>query len=252
VQRSVPKWRRALTYRMPLAQPMAHYFSWSADKHIAIYEMAIADMSANLFPEERATLTRAVPRRIREFATGRECARQAMAKLGYPPAPIVAGADRAPCWPHGLVGSITHAAEHCAAAVARTGDGYHSLGLDLEPALALSPDLLETICLPAERTWLEAQPRSDREVFARAIFSAKECAYKVQYPLSRQVLEFYDLRLELDMQQGQFVAVFARDCPPFASGDEIVGGIRIERGHVACAAAIFSNVARAPQGSRAL
>ena len=59
------------------------------------------------------------------------------------------------------------------------------------------------------------------------------------------MLEFYDLRLELDMQQGQFVAVFARDCPPFASGDEIVGGIRIERGHVACAAAILGSAARA-------
>jgi 4'-phosphopantetheinyl transferase EntD len=220
---------------------MAHYFSWFADGHIAVHEMAIADMSAHLFPEERAGLTRAVPRRVREFATGRVCARQAMAKLGYPPAPILAGADRAPCWPHGLVGSITHTAEHCASAVARLEDGYRSIGLDLEPALPLPPDLLELVCLPAERTWLEAQPRSDREVLARAMFSAKECAYKTQYPLSRQMLEFHELRLEIDLRQGLFMATFARDCPPFAIGDEIAGGIRIERGHIACAAAIRSD-----------
>ena len=230
---------------MPLAHPMADYFSWFANEHIAIHEMAIADMPANLFPDERASLARAVPRRVREFASGRECARQAMAKLGYPPAPIVAGADRAPCWPHGLVGSITHTAEHCAAAVARSEDGYHSLGLDLEPALALPPDLLETVCLPAERAWLEAQPRSDREVLARAIFSAKECAYKAQYPLSRQMLEFDELRLELDIQRGWFTATFARDCAPFAVDDKIVGGIRIEHGHIACAAAIRGRAARA-------
>lgn len=220
---------------VPRAQ---RYFAWLADAHIAVREMALADELGELFPEERAYVTRAVPRRAREFAAGRTCARQAMATLGYPSAAIPAGADRAPCWPDGLIGSITHTADHCAAAVARRGDGYRAIGLDLEPALALPPELIDTVCLPAEKAWLQDQPPSDRPVLARAIFSAKECAYKAQYPLSRQMLEFHELHLALDMQRGRFAATLLRDCPPFAMDECIAGRFRIERGHIACAVAL--------------
>ena len=219
---------------------MADIFSWFADAEIAIHEMAIADAPAELFPDEAAYVSRAVPRRVQEFAAGRFCARRAMAKLGHAPAPIPAAPDRAPIWPEGLVGSITHAAGHCAAAVARAADGYRGIGLDLEPSSPLPPDILDTVCLPEELAWLQRQPSADRDVLARAIFSAKECAYKVQYRLSGVLLEFHDLRLALDMGEGRFVAAFARDCPPFAMHDEIAGRIRIDRGFIACAAVLRS------------
>ena len=46
---------------------------------------------ATLFPEEEAVIAAAVARRRQEFATVRSCARAALARLGYPPAPILPG-----------------------------------------------------------------------------------------------------------------------------------------------------------------
>jgi len=60
---------------------------------------------AVLFPAEEAAIARAVPKRRREFTTGRACARAALAKLGLPPAPIVPGLRGAPQWPAGVTGS---------------------------------------------------------------------------------------------------------------------------------------------------
>jgi 4'-phosphopantetheinyl transferase EntD len=42
-----------------------------------------------LFPGERAIVARAVPGRALEFTTGRQCAREALARLGIPPEPIL-------------------------------------------------------------------------------------------------------------------------------------------------------------------
>jgi 4'-phosphopantetheinyl transferase EntD len=215
---------------------MADCFSWFADAEIAVHEMAIADASqAELLPEERAHVGRAVPKRVREFAAGRICARRAIVKLGLAPAAIPAGADRAPVWPDGVIGSITHADGHCAAAVARAGGGIAAIGLDLEEAAPLPEGVLEIVCSAEEQAWLQAQPAAEREILARAIFSAKECAYKAQYTLSRQMLEFHDLRLDLDPAQGRFATTFLRDAAPFARGQTISGRLRIATGRIACA-----------------
>ena len=87
---------------------------------------------ATLFPEEEAAIARAVPKRRREFATGRGCARAALNRLGEPPVPILRGPQGAPLWPAGVVGSITHCDGYRAAAVARTSD-IATVGLDAEP-----------------------------------------------------------------------------------------------------------------------
>lgn len=77
---------------------------------------------AKLLPEEEAIIARAVPRRRREFAAGRWCARAALAQLGEPPVPILRGPQNEPQWPAGIAGSITHCAGYRAAAAARTAE----------------------------------------------------------------------------------------------------------------------------------
>src|SRR5262249_41084450 len=72
-----------------------------------------------LMPGEVDAVSRAVPSRRREFALGRWCARRALGGLGIAPQSIPVGEGRAPTWPHGVVGSITHCREFVAAAVAR-------------------------------------------------------------------------------------------------------------------------------------
>jgi 4'-phosphopantetheinyl transferase N-terminal domain len=55
-------------------------------------------LNVALFPEEEAAMANAVDKRRREFAAARACAREALAKLGLPPVPIVPGL----CVPAGL------------------------------------------------------------------------------------------------------------------------------------------------------
>lgn len=185
---------------------------------------------AEVLPGEAESLARATPARRREFRAGRALAREAMAALGLPARPIPAGPDRAPQWPPGVAGAISHAADLCAAAVARADDGIVSLGLDIEPAEALDPGLLAEICTPTEQAWLAL--RSEPGLLARALFSAKECAYKAQYPLSRTVLGFHAMSIALDLSAGRFRARFEEAAGPFAAGDEMEGRILIAGAHI--------------------
>ncbi len=154
----------------------------------------VADMGEeDLFPEEAAAMTRARPARVAEFAGGRLAARRAMARLGLARAPIPMGADRAPVWPDGIVGSISHAQGLCLAVVARAQD-FLSLGIDVEGDAPLATDLIPEICLPEE---LAPLPKSARPALAKRLFSAKEAAYKAHYPLASQVFGFHGLAVNL-------------------------------------------------------
>ncbi len=201
-------------------------------------EMDPRAADAALLPGEEAAVARAVDKRRREFIAGRTCARRAMAALGEPPAPIPQGEDRAPVWPEGLVGSITHTGTWCAAAVARAADGIRSLGLDIEPAEAIQSELLRIICLPEERAFLAAQPADQRGLLGRIMFSAKESAFKCQYALSRAMLAYHAMRIDLDLPAQRFVAVFQRDAAPFSSGDELQGRLLVSEGYVLTAVAL--------------
>ncbi len=221
----------------------ARHFDWFADERIAVHEAAIGDARCVLLPEEAAAVGRAAPRRIMEFAAGRHCARAALAELGFPPEPLLPGTDRAPSWPEGFAGSITHTQTHCAAAAARKASGVASIGIDLEPAEDLPADILESVCGEAERRWLAAQPSHRRGVLARAIFAAKECAFKAQFPLSGRILEFEDFNVMIEPEGGMFAAQFTRDCPPFEAGAMLAGGLRINRNYISCGVTINERIA---------
>ncbi|MEO5321967.1 4'-phosphopantetheinyl transferase superfamily protein [Mesorhizobium sp. CC13] len=186
-------------------------------------------------PGEEEAIARASAARRREFMAGRALARTAMRELGLAPAAVPAGGDRAPAWPAGTTGSISHCADWCVAAVARSADGYLSVGLDIEPALPLDAGLVEEICTADERAWLAAQPAGRRGLLARAVFSAKECAYKCQYPLSGKLFGFDAMSVRLDLASGTFVARFEADAGPFSRGEQLAGRMAIGRDHVVTA-----------------
>jgi 4'-phosphopantetheinyl transferase EntD len=104
-----------------------------------------------LFPEERESLGVVVDKRLREFTTGRVCARKSLLKLGIQPCPIRIGPRREPIWPQGIAGSITHCSGFCAAAVASSLD-LCSIGIDAEENLPLGEGVIEIIASPQERT----------------------------------------------------------------------------------------------------
>ncbi len=185
--------------------------------------------SGVLLPGEDSALAGAIDRRRREFAAGRAAARRAMEALGRPPCAVPAAADRAPVWPDGLLGSISHTADACLAAVAETGR-FLALGLDLEPAAGLDPALRQEICTDAEQRWLARQPARDRYLLGRLVFSAKEAAYKAQYPLTRTLFGFDTIEIAPDLAAGSFAARFTRAVPPFAASDVLPGRFCIDGG----------------------
>ena len=158
-------------------------------------------IEAGLFPEEREHIAQAVAKRRVEFAAVRRCARRALHELGYPPVPILPGEQREPQWPEGVVGSMTHCAGYCAAAVARTGD-VSALGIDAEVHAPLPEGVLDLISIESERERLaELSGRQPGSVhWDRILFSAKESVYKAWFPLTHRWLGFEeaDIVLRID------------------------------------------------------
>jgi 4'-phosphopantetheinyl transferase EntD len=169
----------------------------------------VAGVPEPLWPGEAIA---AVPHRLAEFAAGRAAARQALAALGLPKVAIPMGEDRAPIWPQGVVGSISHCAGACMAVVARQSD-FVGIGLDLEPAQPVARDLWPSILLPEEF--------AADGLGALRIFVAKEAVYKAQYLLSRQVFDFQVLNITF--QDQYFTARFVLPVPPFAAGHILQG-----------------------------
>jgi 4'-phosphopantetheinyl transferase EntD len=158
-----------------------------------------------LLPAEARHLGRAVPKRAREFAAGRLCARRALAEFGIVDFAIEVAADRQPVWPASIAGSITHTAGFCAAVVAERGL-FSGLGLDCEVVGDVKVEIWSRVCVPAETAWLRALPASQRQAAVTLLFSAKEAFYKCQYPITQERLDFLDVRVEAawGASEGQF------------------------------------------------
>jgi len=148
----------------------------------------------DLKPVEAHYVARARAKRLQEFAAGRACARTALAEFGVLDVELPAAADRQPLWPPGFLGSITHTAGFCAAAVASCAD-IRFLGLDSEIVGAATCDIWPTVCRDDELEWIETLPRAERSAAVTLVFSAKEAFYKAQYPLVSEWLDFHDVSI---------------------------------------------------------
>ncbi|MDZ4137124.1 MAG: 4'-phosphopantetheinyl transferase superfamily protein, partial [Paracoccaceae bacterium] len=145
--------------------------------------------------------------------------------------------DRAPAWPAGISGSISHCACACLAAVARSAM-HRSLGLDVEPDTPLAGDLWDTILLAQERRWLAAQPVNRRGHLALLIFSAKEAAYKAQYPISETLFGFDAMHIEISTPDQSFSAEFLHPVTSFAKGTRLCGRYGYAENHLITAVTI--------------
>jgi 4'-phosphopantetheinyl transferase EntD len=161
------------------------------------------DPSARLFPEEAAQLDKAIDSRVREFATGRACARRAMEKLGLPASPILRGSRRQPLWPPGIVGSITHCDGYRAASVAWQSQ-ILTLVIDAEIDEALPDGVLKLVAVAEERAFLARAPAGIH--WDRLLFSAKESLYKAWFPLTGRWLGFEDALVSFNPNDGTFDA----------------------------------------------
>lgn len=136
------------------------------------------------------------PKRLADFSTGRYCALKALEQLGIQAAVIPIGEDRAPVWPEGIVGSISHCDSLIGAIVAKSSD-HISLGLDIEEIGRVTPDLWDLVFTENEKNYLSGLSDENKLVQSTAIFSIKEAFYKFQHPLTKTFLDFLDVEVEL-------------------------------------------------------
>lgn len=67
-----------------------------------------------------------------------------------------------------------------------------AVGIDIESAAPLPPDMLELIATPRERRAI-----ADSLLGAKLLFAIKEAAYKAAYPLDHEFLDFHDIAVDL-------------------------------------------------------
>ena len=156
-------------------------------------------------PEEEPLIAKSVAKRRNEFITVRHCARRAMSELGVSPVPILKGDKGEPCWPAGIVGSLTHCTGFRGAAVGKLG-AVRSVGIDAEPHDVLPDGVLDAISLPKERAELQTMPAGLH--WDRILFCAKEATYKAWYPLTHRWLGFEDAHITFDVDGSATAGTF--------------------------------------------
>ena len=144
-----------------------------------------------LLPREAGAFPSSVVGVRRASGAARLVARQLLARLGIPDCELPKSPSGAPIWPAGVVGSLAHDARVAIAAVGRRRD-VGALGIDIEPAELLPPEILEMVATPAERLNIGHDPYG-----GRLLFVAKEAAYKAVFPLDQTFLEHHDVEVSI-------------------------------------------------------
>lgn len=220
-----------------LSPPLAGLFP---DGVVAAELRTAVDVSL-LLPEEHEYVARSAERRVRDFAGGRLCARRALAELDIHDFPLRAAEDRRALWPDGVVGSITHTREFCAAVVARQGS-LRSLGIDAEVRDRVTAPMRGMICTEAEQVWIGTLPEAAQNLVSALAFSCKEAFYKCQYELSRQWLDFKDVSLvpeQTDLRDGLYTLRLHKPVAALASIGPLFSGRFIIEGPLIISAMAF-------------
>lgn len=163
------------------------------------YELWGEGDPATLHPEEAGLVASAVESRRRQFAAGRSCAHRALADLGIDPPPLLRASGRAPRWPEGITGSISHTEDYAVAVVARLdgrpSPGSPTVGIDAERIGRVGEHLYRRLFLPDEQEHLLGLTEPERAEAATVMFGVKESFYKAQFAVTGAWVGFHDVEL---------------------------------------------------------
>lgn len=156
-------------------------------------QLAFLKASGIILPD---TLANAVLKRQVEFAAGRFCARRVLQKLGCAEhATLAIGQHRAPLWPEGYLGSISHG-DGLAVAVATSSQEWRGVGIDIERILTndAAQPLVAHLMTAAELA-IGSAAGLTLERWLSLVFSAKESLFKALYPLVGRYFDFLDVEV---------------------------------------------------------
>lgn len=204
------------------------------DAAVACLSTSDGDTST-LLPSESKAVSTAVAYRQREFAAGRTAARAAMRRLGRDEEAIPANPDRSPCWPPGLVGSISHCRTTCVAVVA-LDRSWLSVGVDVEHDQGMPCELWGSICGPDELRRVRQIPAANQGRWVTRVFCAKEAYYKWVYPRIQTILDFHDVVIEMDpmLEDTKFSVRSLKHVAQKATPPSIEGTLTVAQGLVLC------------------
>ena len=163
-----------------------------------------------------------------EYVAGRHCALTAVRQLLPAFAGEIASDDRAPRWPPGIVGSITHSGDFAWAAVARDAD-VRSVGIDSEliPAAEGVDAIHQIVVCPGDEL-PEGGMLSD-PARAALLFSAKESIFKCLFPLVKKMFSYEHARVSFALGSGSFTGILTADLDgEFVRGTRIAGVCQVD------------------------
>ena len=164
--------------------------------------------SAVLTPKERSLISNWSEKRINEFSTGRYCARKTLEASGLEHHDLLIGDDREPLWPENVTGSISHC-ENLVGAISAKKDKVRALGLDIEVVGKVERELWDLVFTATEQNFLKELKPEFAAVFSTVIFSAKECFYKLQFPLTKTYIDFKDI--EISVNSGELKVYWVKE-----------------------------------------
>lgn len=186
---------------LPLA---AVCFQASCRFDSAAYDSSQAQQFGIVLPERLST---AVTKRKAEFLAGRYCVQLALKDMGWAgETRIDIGEKRAPHWPPGLIGSITHSKGFASAAVASTKQ-VQGVGIDSERLIAetTATNVASHILTSSETYEVNHSLVESARHYLTLVFSAKESIFKCLYPQVQQYFDFRDAEIFLDASKpGRF------------------------------------------------
>jgi enterobactin synthetase component D len=206
--------------------------SIAVDLHDEAGDLALAFPGVAL-PE---SLRGAVRKRRLEYLAGRWCAREAL-RVGHAHLavhPLPPGADRAPAWPGGVVGSITHTQGFVSAAVASAAE-FRGVGIDSERVFTANAALrlAGRFARPGELAALGRGGAYDEGTLAALVFSAKESLYKCLYPIVGGYFGFQVAEVVALSIGGALRVRLVEGLPGrFRAGDEFAGRAAVTATHV--------------------
>lgn len=171
-----------------------------------------------------------------QHAATRQGAAQLLRAQGAGDTVILRGPDRAPQWPPGFVGSITHSARFAAVAVMRDS-AARSVGIDVEAELAADQQMLVRHYCLVDDEWdalmKGASSRSEAQRLTLC-FSAKEAVFKCLYPMAKRYFDFTCVRIVAVDELTHLLSIQVLDAEIARCADTSVltGSFQFAEGHV--------------------
>ena len=162
-----------------------------------------------------ANLERAVNKRKAEFLAGRFCCKKALAYFDIYDCEVAIGGNRAPLWPQGIQGAISHNSHHAMVAATKRTDSL-GIGIDIESIMSTKTmnDIKEAILRDEEHHLLYV-PDARAVVVCSLIFSIKETFFKAAYPSTGYYFDFDAITVDkIDYEAKKFYITVKQDLNP--------------------------------------